>query len=407
MNKPSAASSFPPVRGEQLTLATLNLDADSVRRVRELAGRDGAVRLVQEIRLELGRSWGGTVAWESAAPPELCLLDFDEAPEEASRAAALLKEHYPGMALFAVSAQARPEAILQAMRSGCGEYLGKPLQGEEFLQAVRRVRGRRERRLGRLRVLTAGKGGVGVTALAAHLGVTLARRHRRKVLLVDLHAGFGDAALYLGLAGQRYHLFELAERPERLDRALVESYVRPHASGLHLLAAPEGGQAPRPVESEALLRTLDFLRTLYEEVLADAPAEMALGALAASCDEVYIVTTPELAALRNTARLLGQFEQSEVLARQLRLVLNRQRKEAHFNPEQIEKALKSKLFASIPNQYEQMSHALEEGLGGDGAGRALGGWLGRNGSELARGVERLAAALLEEPVARAGERRSG
>ena len=41
----------------------------------------------------------------------------------------------PGTALFAISGQSQPDAILEAMRSGCSEYLSKPIQREQLVNA--------------------------------------------------------------------------------------------------------------------------------------------------------------------------------------------------------------------------------------------------------------------------------
>jgi CheY-like chemotaxis protein len=59
--------------------------------------------------------------------PEICIVDFDTEPDKASACAETIRSHNPEIAIFGVSSNAKPEAIVEAMRSGCNEYLLKPL----------------------------------------------------------------------------------------------------------------------------------------------------------------------------------------------------------------------------------------------------------------------------------------
>src|SRR5213593_3201975 len=139
--------------------------------------------------------------WVGDPPPDICLLDFDSDRRSAAMVAERIHADAPEAAIFAVSSQSQPDLIIQAMRSGCGEYLVKPLDVEQLLNAVARVGARRKERkeTDRAQVLAflGAKGGCGVTTLVTHLGVLLASSYSRKTLVLDLHSDFGDAALYL------------------------------------------------------------------------------------------------------------------------------------------------------------------------------------------------------------------
>src|SRR5437762_13902015 len=104
------------------------------------------------------------------------------------------------------------------MRSGCSEYLLKPLDPEQLLNAVARVGGRRgekkESNRGQMSAFIGAKGGCGVATLVTQLGASLAGYWRRKTLVADLHPDFGDAALYRGLMKYRYHFFAQAEQTD-------------------------------------------------------------------------------------------------------------------------------------------------------------------------------------------------
>src|SRR5207249_4667235 len=213
--------------------------------------------------------------WVGDPPPDICLLDFDSDRRSAAMVAERIHADAPETSIFAVSAQAQPDLIIQAMRSGCSEYLVKPLETEQLLNAVARVGGRRRERKEQARAqmmaFVGAKGGCGVTTLVTQLGALLAQTYSRKTLIVDLHHDFGDAALYLGLTKYRYHAYELVENTDRLDAELLQSFVLHHRSGLDLIPAPQGTEPARPITPGALAQTFEFLRLRYEFILVDLP----------------------------------------------------------------------------------------------------------------------------------------
>ncbi len=182
--------------------------------------------------------------WIGTPAPDVCLLDFDLDRRSAALVAERIHADAPETSIFAVSSQSQPDLIIQAMRSGCSEYLVKPLDPEQLLNAVARVGGRAERRRNKPRPRcwpsSGRRAAAGVTTIVTQLGALLAKSYSRKVLLVDLHPDFGDAALYLGLTKYRYHSYELVENTDRLDAELLQSFVLHHSSGLDLIPAPTG-----------------------------------------------------------------------------------------------------------------------------------------------------------------------
>src|SRR5262249_11505507 len=177
----------------------------------------------------------------------------------------------PDSAILALPSDAQPDLIIKAMRSGCNEYLLKPIGREQLLNAVARVGGRRKERVqpfkAQVLAFVGAKGGCGVTSLVTQLGALLANSFSKKTLIVDLHPDFGDAALYLGLTKYRYHFFELVENTERLDGELLQGFLARHPSGLEVIPAPEGNSSPRRILPGAVAQTFEFLRMRYEYIL--------------------------------------------------------------------------------------------------------------------------------------------
>jgi pilus assembly protein CpaE len=302
------------------------------------------------------------------ARPDVCIVDFDNDRRSAAMLAESIHSTLPGVALFAVSSKSHPDAILEAMRCGCSEYLSKPIDREQLVSAMVRIGARRKEKLeqsrAQLLAFMGGKGGCGVTALASQMGALLASSFSRSTLLVDLHPDFGDAALYLKLTKGRYHSFELIENTDRLDADFLQSFVITHSSGLDLIPAPEGSTASRDaLPAGALSHTLDFLRLRYEFILADLPPALNAENLTViqECDQLYLITVAEVAAIRNVVRQLEYFSSRGIAREKIRVVLNRYQKNNVVTDAQIEKVIEQKIFWRVPNQYPQVVKTIHEG----------------------------------------------
>jgi len=308
-----------------------------------------------------GREWMGGPA------PEICIVGFDRDRRKAALAAESIHSMSPDTAIFAVSADAQPDLIIQAMRSGCSEYLLKPIGREQLLNALARVGGRRKERAQPFRAhvlaFMGAKGGCGVTSLVTQLGVLLASSFSKRTLIVDLHPDFGDAALYLGVTRHRYHFFELVENTDRLDAELLQSFLARHPSGLELVPAPEGNDAQRRILPGAIAQTLDFLRMRYDYILVDMPPGLSDENLemVRHCDQLHMVAVAEVSALRNVARQFNYLTHKEIPVERFRVVLNRHQKRSLITDGEIEKTLGQKIFWKIPNQYAHVVKAINGG----------------------------------------------
>lgn len=339
--------------------------------------------------------------WIGSPAPDVCLLDFDHDRRSAAMVAERIHAEAPETAIFAVSSQSQSDLIIQAMRSGCTEYLVKPLDTEQLLNAVARVGGRRREKKDQAKAqvlaFVGAKGGCGVTTIVTQLGALLAQTYSRRVLILDLHHDFGDAALYLGLTKYRYHSYELVENTDRLDAELLQSFVLRHSSGLDLIPAPQGIEPAHPITPGALAQTLEFLRLRYEFILVDLPPGLNEEhvELIRSCDQVNIVAIAEVSALRNVVRQTDYFTRKEIAADRIRVILNRHQGRSIITEAQIEKVIAQKIFWKVPNHYVQMLKSIS---GGDPLGQS-------GNSEVARNLNEWAGLIGKK--ANAGEDKKG
>jgi pilus assembly protein CpaE len=300
----------------------------------------------------------------------ICIIDLDDGAEESCRIVERLRDSCDNsINFFAASSDSQPEMIMAAMRSGCSEFLVKPFDSEKVANAVGRVAARRHIRdedaaTGRVVTLMGAKGGTGATSLALHLALNLVGRHQKNVLLVDQHPALGDVSLYLGLPRHQYSFYELVQNTDRLDNELLQGFLLKHESGLHILDSPEViGNYPHAAP-EAIQHTLAFLSESYEFVLVDCPPGMTDDACAAiqQSDQLAIVITPELPAIRNAVRSVEFLVGQHYPEKNIDIVLNRQSRNSLLSDEDIETTLHRPIAAKIPNSYVEIANAINSGM---------------------------------------------
>jgi len=351
-----------------MSIATLCVDTESAEQVRSFLESMPLAQLVAELQHYLADEQDAVfVDRLKDLKPDICIIDFDRDREKASRTAERIREVLSETAIFAASSKSQPDFIIRAMRSGCSEYLAKPVSRDQLLEALARVGARRkerhEEKTGQLLAFLSAKGGTGATTLAIHVAAHLARNHSRRTLLVDLHPDLGDAAIFLALTRHQYHFYDLAENTHRLDSDFLQGFVVRHPSGLDVLPAPDGVDTPRHIPTDAMQRILEFLRAQYEFVVVDcfpALTEEVMAVIDMS-DQLFLVATPEIPALRNVARHLEFFGRFDYPRDKVRVVINRHMKGGAITDAQIEKAIRKNIFWKVPNQYNEVIRAINNG----------------------------------------------
>ena len=165
-------------------------------------------------------------------------------------------------------------------------------------------------------VIASGKGGVGKSTTAAFLGMRLAARGK-KTLLIDCDAGLGSLDLLLPPAADTaYHWMDAVNGACTPTDATIPLY-----SGLFLLRAP----AVRPEDApETCLKELaETLDGDYDFILLDAPAGLGSGLkrAALAADTALIIATPDEVSVQGAGKadaLLREYGVTET-----RLIINR------------------------------------------------------------------------------------
>lgn len=209
-------------------------------------------------------------------------------------------------------------------------------------------------------VITSGKGGVGKSSLCVNLGVSLAEKER-KVVLLDMDIGLRNLDVLLGLENRIvYDLVDVEEGTCRLKQALVRD---PKHEGLYLLAAAQtrdsGAISPRQMQKVILK-----LKEQFEYVLLDCPAGIGRGFknAVAGADEAIVVCVPDVVSIRDAERVMGLLERSDIL--HPRLIVNRMTpaqsgKGAPISVAQVKERLPMELLGVVPEDGAMAAAAMQ------------------------------------------------
>ena len=170
-------------------------------------------------------------------------------------------------------------------------------------------------------VITSGKGGVGKTTTSANVGTGLAKLGH-SVVLIDTDIGLRNLDVVMGLENRIvYNLVDVVEGNCRIKQALIKDK---RYNNLYLLPSAQT-RDKTSVTPEQMKKLTDELREEFDFVLLDCPAgiEQGFKNAIAGADRALVVTTPEVAAIRDADRIIGLLEANEV--KRTDLIVNRLR----------------------------------------------------------------------------------
>jgi septum site-determining protein MinD len=157
--------------------------------------------------------------------------------------------------------------------------------------------------MGRVVVVTSGKGGVGKTTSTAAIGAGLAQLGER-VAVVDFDVGLRNLDLVMG--AERRVVFDFVNVIQG-DAKLVQALIRDkRIETLSLLPASQTRDKDA-LTDDGVARVIAELREKFDWVVCDSPAGIEKGATLAMrhADVAVVVTNPEVSSVRDSDRIIG------------------------------------------------------------------------------------------------------
>ena len=170
-------------------------------------------------------------------------------------------------------------------------------------------------------VITSGKGGVGKTTTTANIGVGLAMRGNR-VALIDTDTGLRNLDLLLGLENRiLYDLVDVTSGRVPYKKALVR-----HKKYDTLFLLPTSQVRDKSaVNPEQLVQLCNEMKKDFEFIIIDCPAgiEQGFKTAIAAADQALVVTMPEISAVRDADKIIGELGRAD--KENIKLIVNRMR----------------------------------------------------------------------------------
>jgi pilus assembly protein CpaE len=217
--------------------------------------------------------------------------------------------------------------------------------------------------LGQVITVFSTKGGAGKSVIAANLGVILAMRSEKPVVLVDADLQFGDIAVMLKLAPQ-HTIVDAVAGLDRLDIPMLQSLLTPHpSSGLNVLAAPLEPAFADQIGAAEMVKIVEVLRKFCSYVIVDTPAyfnDVVLGLIEVS-DDVLLVAGMDVPNIKNVKIGLQTLRLLNTPKEKLRLILNRANSKAKLDVSEVERTLQVTADALIPSDVV-VPQAVNKGI---------------------------------------------
>jgi len=353
------------LRLQSISVVLIGLDRERRRALAEAFGP-----LSVRIKAELGRYPDrAQVTALTDGDCDAIVIDLDGDAQAALSLVEELCSRNSALTAMVYSRKEDPELLLQCMQAGAREFIQEPISQQAITGAVVRTAARREtpdrRRLGAKTLLFwSVKGGAGASTLAANFASALAHESGAPVALVDLDFELGDLSVLLNLSPP-FSVVDALQSPDRLDWDFLSGLMVKHASGVHLLAAPDRYEG-RDFRSEpaAILKVLRLLQEQFAYVVVDTGGNRSLPPeLLGDAEAIYLVAQVDVPSLRNAQRLASHLRDGVERNDRIHIVLNRfDARRSDIPADQIERALTFPVAWRIPNDYAAVRNAANTGL---------------------------------------------
>jgi len=303
--------------------------------------------------------------------PDIALINVDSNHAKGLQLVGEVSRALPNCAVLVVSSSQEGSLILQAMRNGAREFLNLPVQLDDFVAALDRIRaamggstGEGAGRVGQIITVAGVGGGVGSTAMVVNMAASLAQDPGNSPVIIDLDLTLGDADVWLDIIPE-YTIRDVAENISRLDYGLLKRSLTRHDCGAYLLPRPVELENADSIKPDDLRRILALLKATFSHLIVDVSksfGRLDLSVMEVS-DKILLVTQLDLSCLRNVVRIMQFLDHFPGVKDKVEIVVNRMGLED--SDISLNKALETigrSVFWQLPNDYATMVGARNNGV---------------------------------------------
>lgn len=310
---------------------------------------------------------GGTRELKAiSAPPDVIIVNGRAVDEGGLDTLERLGRSHPATAFIVVTDNQSPEFFRSAMRAGVREVLPCPVPADQLLHALQRLKRKADptETRGKVIAFIPAKGGSGATFLATNFGYVLGDGGHHKVLLLDLNLQFGDAALFVSAEQPGIDLAELAREIHRVDGVLLSASALNVLPTYAVLPGPQDPAQSVDVKAEHVEKLITIARQHYDFVILDLGRSLDAVTLRALdlADLIFPVMQIGLPYIHDGKRLLGVLRSLGYSSSKINVIVNRHEKGHEIGLDDLEKALGTKVFRTVPNSYAATAASMNQGV---------------------------------------------
>ena len=216
------------------------------------------------------------------------------------------------------------ELYRELMRRGASEYLVAPLNPLHLIEVISGLYLDPEAApIGRIVSFVGARGGVGSSCIAHNVGWCIAEELAINTAIIDFDLAFGTTGLDFNEEPSQ-GVADALSAPERLDDVLLDRLLCKRGDHLSIFTTPAMVDRDYDAPVDAYESVLDAVRQSMPCVIVDVPhlwTPWVKSTLIGS-DDIVIVSSPDLASLRNTKNMVELLKQNRPNDTPPKLVLN-------------------------------------------------------------------------------------
>ncbi|MCI8728474.1 MAG: septum site-determining protein MinD [Clostridia bacterium] len=193
-------------------------------------------------------------------------------------------------------------------------------------------------------VITSGKGGVGKTTVTANIGIFLAKRGH-KTLLIDGDVGLNNLDVVLGIENKAvYDMADVLEGKCRISQALIPY----DESGMLMIMPSAHAYNSEDIGSKNFRNLVGRLDSHFDYILIDCPAGIEGGfhRAVSAANEAVVVTTPQVSSIRDADKVIALLSSYELNS--VSVIVNRIRGDLVIDGEMMDVGEVAKLLKITP-----------------------------------------------------------
>jgi pilus assembly protein CpaE len=289
----------------------------------------------------------------------------------------------PAMAavpVLCVSASEDVEERIQFLEAGADDVMARPFDAREMEARVEALLLRFQRsknlapivsadgltlaRMRRTVAVYSPKGGVGTTTVATNIAIAAVANRPDRVILVDFALQFGGVATLLDLDPKQTLADVVRDESSLREPELLRTYAMRHDSGLHVLAAPAAPEDAESIKPAHIALILATLLEGYDMVVVDAGSTLDERVLTIfeAVENVVLVLTPEIAALKAMHALLDYLSEAGTIGHKSTFVINGLFAREILKLRDVESFIGTKMDIELPYDAFLYLKAVNEGV---------------------------------------------